>query len=106
MSTSLMQKLRSLRGQKGLSLDDLAKITDISKSYLWELENRDKRNPSAEKLSKIANALDVTINYLLDDNVNSPNSDTLREAFFRKYENLKEDEQKKILDIIKSWSKE
>ena len=55
------------RKDKGYSLDKLAELTESSKSYIWELENRDTRKPSGEKLTRIARALEVTTDYLLDD---------------------------------------
>ena len=51
MPSSLGDKIRKHRLEKGYSLDKLAKRTDSSKSYLWELENRDTRKPSGEKLT-------------------------------------------------------
>ena len=67
MTTSLGAKIKRHRQEKGYSLDKLAELTDSSKSYLWELENRDTRKPSGEKLTRIAQALEVTTDYLLDD---------------------------------------
>jgi transcriptional regulator with XRE-family HTH domain len=57
MSTRLGDKLRSLRKQKGLTLDKLAEQAKLSKSYLWELENRESQRPSAEKLTALADVL-------------------------------------------------
>jgi transcriptional regulator with XRE-family HTH domain len=37
------------------------------KSYIWEIENKGVKRPSAEKLAAIAKALDVTTDYLIDD---------------------------------------
>ncbi|WP_264086481.1 helix-turn-helix domain-containing protein [Pseudomonas sp. PS1(2021)] len=48
-----------------MSLEQLAVLTDSSKSYLWELENRDKPNPSLDKVTKIATALNLTPEALL-----------------------------------------
>jgi hypothetical protein len=45
----LGDKIRALRKQKKLSLEQLAELTDSSKSYIWELENKDDPKPSAEK---------------------------------------------------------
>ena len=64
MPSPLGDKLRALRQQKKLSLEQLAELTDSSKSYIWELENRDDPNPSADKISKLAAALDVTTEFL------------------------------------------
>ena len=50
MPATLQEKLKQLRTKKGYSLDELAKLSGSSKSYLWELENRPERKPSAEKL--------------------------------------------------------
>ena len=67
MPSPLGDKIRALRKQKKLSLEQLAELTDSSKSYIWELENRDTRKPSGEKLTRIAQALEVTTDYLLDE---------------------------------------
>ena len=67
MGMSLGEKLKKHRKQKGYSLDQLAEVANTSKSYLWELENRETRKPSGEKLTLIAQALGVTTDYLLDE---------------------------------------
>jgi DNA-binding XRE family transcriptional regulator len=40
----LGDKIRALRKEKKLSLEQLAELTDSSKSYIWELENKDDPN--------------------------------------------------------------
>ncbi|MGA7383149.1 MAG: helix-turn-helix transcriptional regulator [Methylocella sp.] len=97
-------KIRKHRREKGYALDKLAKLTDSSKSYLWELENRDTRKPSGEKLTRIAEALSVTTDYLLDESA-EPNENILREAFFRKFNKLDPNDQKKIKQMIDVWRK-
>ena len=54
MANILGEKIRKLRKEKGLTLDKLADLTGSSKSYIWELENKNPPRPSAEKLAKIA----------------------------------------------------
>ncbi len=44
----------------------LAEQTGSSKSYVWELENKNPPRPSAEKIDRIAKALGVTADYLMD----------------------------------------
>jgi transcriptional regulator with XRE-family HTH domain len=64
----LAERLRKLREEKGMSLDDLAREASISKTYLWELE-RDaagQKKPSADVLLRIAKALSTTLAALLD----------------------------------------
>lgn len=104
MGTSLGDKIRRHRQEKGYSLDKLAEITESSKSYLWELENRDTRKPSAEKLTRIAQALSVTTDYLLDESA-APNEAVTKEAFFRKFSKLDADDQKKIEQLVDLWGK-
>lgn len=48
MATRLGEKLRDLRKQRGLTLEKLADMAGLSKSYLWELENRESQRPSAK----------------------------------------------------------
>jgi len=104
MTTSLGAKIKRHRQEKGYSLDKLAELTDSSKSYIWELENRDTRKPSGEKLTRIAQALKVTTDYLLDDTA-EPGDEVLKEAFFRKFSKLKPEEQEKIQQMIDMWGK-
>ena len=104
MTTSLGAKIKRHRKEKGYSLDKLAALTDSSKSYLWELENRDTRKPSGEKLTRIAQALEVTTDYLLDDS-QEPGDDVLKEAFFRKFSKLDPEDQQKINQMIDMWGK-
>ena len=101
---ALKDKLREHRLKVGLSLDELAIRTGSSKSYLWELENRGEKKPSAEKLSKIAEHLGVTTGYLLDDKAEMDDSQ-VKEAFFRKFNRLDDDDKKRIQDMIDAWGK-
>lgn len=104
MATSFGEKIKRHRMEKGYSLDKLAELTDSSKSYIWELENRDTRKPSAEKLTRIAQALSVTTDYLLDESA-APDEKVLQEAFFRKFNKLDLDDQKKIEQMVEAWGK-
>ena len=83
-------------------MDDLARLSDSSKSYLWELENRPDRKPSAEKLTKIAEVLGVTTAYLLDDNADMDDQQ-MKEVFFRKFNKLEPDDKQRIQDMIEAW---
>lgn len=103
MPSPLGEKLRALRQQKKLSLEQLAALTGSSKSYLWELENRDNPNPSLDKLSKLAAALDVTTEFLLSDATALPDAEVVDEAFFRKYKALPEHTKRQIRKILEAW---
>lgn len=48
MSSVLGRKVRDLRQEKGMTLEQLATATGSSKSYMWEIENKPVARPSAE----------------------------------------------------------
>ncbi|EBX6191065.1 XRE family transcriptional regulator, partial [Salmonella enterica subsp. enterica serovar Idikan] len=87
MATRLGEKLRDLRKQRGLTLEKLADMAGLSKSYLWELENRESQRPSAEKLTALADALGVGTSFFLEDDLREPEERHLDDAFFRGYKN-------------------
>lgn len=57
-------KTRMLRQQKGLSLSELSKKTEISVSYLNEIE-KGKKYPKANKISSLAMALGASYDWLV-----------------------------------------
>lgn len=101
VTTPTGEKIRELRKKKGFTLDKLAELSESSKSYIWELENKDPPRPSADKIAKIAVALGVTPDYLITDEV--PIQDATDEAFFRKYRSMEpgtKEKIRKMLDVI------
>lgn len=88
MATPLGEKIRAERKRLKLTLDQLAEKTDSSKSYIWELENRPVVRPSAEKISKIADVLGVTVTFLLDNEKQSLTKSDADEVFFRRVSQL------------------
>jgi transcriptional regulator with XRE-family HTH domain len=105
MTTALGNKIRDLRKKKGYTLEKLAELTESSKSYIWELENKDPPRPSAEKVAKIASALGVTTDYLVSTTKAAPGKDVLDQAFFREYQGLDEPTKEKLRDLVKLWGK-
>ncbi|MFU9135701.1 helix-turn-helix transcriptional regulator [Erwinia sp. HDF1-3R] len=57
--------IRQLRRRKGLSQLDLSHLAHMDRSYLSEVENG-KRNISLSSLVRIAQALDVSAEILID----------------------------------------
>jgi transcriptional regulator with XRE-family HTH domain len=99
--TPLGDKIRKLRQEKRLSLDQLAAQAETSKSYLWELENRDTANPTLEKVQKIADVLGITSEFLLDTETATPSEDIADLAFFRRYQKLPTEKKQQLQDILK-----
>lgn len=106
MPTVLGTKLKQLRETKGYTLEKLAELTNSSKSYIWELENKAPPRPSAEKLSAIAIKLGVTIEYLLDDE-NHLSKETSEDAlFYRNYQKMNPKTKEKIRMMVDLWKED
>ena len=103
MATTLGEKINHLRKRKGYTLERLGELTDSSKSYIWEIENKNPPRPSADKIAKIAAALGVTSDYLLDTREATPEPDVVDEAFFRKYRNMDPQTKERIRQMVEVW---
>ena len=57
----MKNKIKQFREQKGLTLLELANLSNVSIGYLSHLENGGRNNPSYSVMSKIAKALDKNI---------------------------------------------
>jgi transcriptional regulator with XRE-family HTH domain len=100
VTTPLGDKIRTLRKAKGYTLDKLAELADSSKSYIWELENKNPPRPSADKIAKIAAVLGVTADYLIDPSDTVQVEDATDTAFFRKYRNMDPGTKDKIRRMV------
>jgi transcriptional regulator with XRE-family HTH domain len=100
VSTPLGEKIRELRKAKGYTLDKLAELAESSKSYIWELENKNPPRPSADKVAKIAAVLGVTTDYLIDPTETVEVEDATDTAFFRKYRKMGASTKDKIRRMV------
>jgi len=104
--TALGAKIRELRDKKQYTLEKLADLTGSSKSYIWELENKAPPRPSAEKISKIAHHLGVTIEYLLDEEASITVEDATDARFYRKYQQMDGRTKAKIRSFVDLWDED
>ena len=63
INKELGMRIRYLRDQRKMTLEDLSFESNVNKNYLSDLE-RGNRNPTVKILTKIANALEVTLEEL------------------------------------------
>lgn len=61
-------KIKSLRKNRGLTLEELGKKSNLSKTYISQIENKDQTNPSVSVLKKITDAFNVPLMSLFDSN--------------------------------------
>ena len=88
-----------------MSMEALAAAADISKSYLWELENNDDANPTMDKVTRLAAVLDVTPEFLAQNPLADEPVDAFDKAFFRNYKTLKPETKQQLLEILKTLKK-
>ena len=91
--------IKNIRLKKGITLYRLNKLTNISRSYLIELENNRKFNPSLATMYKIAHALDCKIDDLVYGELDI---DKLKEEMYRRIDKygLRSKEAMEISQII------
>ena len=63
----ISENVRRIRKAKELSQDKLAKLAGITLTTLVKIESGANDNPTIKTLKKIAKALEVTVNDLLED---------------------------------------
>lgn len=68
MYPSIGKKIRKYRKQRGMTQDELAEKTNLSTNHLGAIERAEK-NLTLSNLINIANALDVTADMLLCDEI-------------------------------------
>lgn len=71
-------KIRQARKEKGLTQEKLSEKCGLSNKYFGVVEGGFKKL-SVETLIKIANALDVSVDYLLSDSLKISDEPSLRE---------------------------
>lgn len=105
MKSLLGSRIKELRKQYKLTLDDLAKTIGVERTYIWELENGRIKNPSFDKVLTIAKALGVGIEHLTDSAAPITNENVRHATFYRKMNELSEDDQNKLMQIVDAWAK-
>jgi len=58
-------RLRAVRKQRRLSVNEVGQLAEVSARHIWRLEANQRPNVAAVTLARIARALEVDINYLL-----------------------------------------
>jgi transcriptional regulator with XRE-family HTH domain len=81
---TLQGLLKTSLEAKGKSQAELARQSGVSKPYLSQLFSGKAKNPTVDKINKIAAALDIKAADLLDvDNSNEPNPSSLPEGLLK-----------------------
>ena len=95
----LGEKIKRERIRNRLTQEMLAEMADITSSYVGQIE-RGERKVTLSKLVRIANVLNVSVDYLLSDNIELTD-DNLQVEIKNAMSNMEEKDKHMIIDIIK-----
>jgi transcriptional regulator with XRE-family HTH domain len=89
----LSEHLRQIRERKGWTQNHLAEVSGVPQPSIWRLEKGLILNPKTSLLRKLAEALGVTMDYLIREEEKPSFDEVLRDdevgqAIFRGYEEL------------------
>ena len=106
MAEGMAQKIKNLRAEKGLTLEQVANIVGVGKSTVRKWETGMIANMKRDKIASLAKALGTTPEYLMgwDEKENSPSELQLTEGekmmleLFRK---IPIDRQPEALDLLR-----
>ena len=62
---NISDNLKKLRAKKGYSLEKVARLSELSLNTVVKIENGANKNPTIDTLSKIATALEVGVDDLI-----------------------------------------
>lgn len=96
----LGSRIREQRKKKGLSQETLAEMCDLGVSYIGIIERAEKR-ASIVTLVKIADALQVSMDYLLCDSISYSNENML-ESTISSLKDMDEDDFEYVGNLIKT----
>lgn len=95
----LGEKIKRERVHNRLTQEMLAEMAEITSSYVGQIE-RGERKVTLSKLVRIANVLNVSVDYLLSDTIDTIEDD-LEIEVKNAMNNMGEKDKKMVIDIIK-----
>lgn len=97
----LGRRISELRQAKRMSQERLSELAGISAHHIGELERGKSKNPTYQVLTKLADALDVSVLMLLDFEHQKEKQD-LQEELIALIRNLPEDKLKMVYRLVRS----
>jgi len=64
--SNIANNLRKLRKTKGLSQERLARLANVANNTIVKIEAGKNKNPTLETLRKVAKALDISVDELIN----------------------------------------
>ena len=102
----LGKRIQELRKQKNWSQSDLADKVGISYAQIGRYETKEAQ-PPAVVLNKMANALDTSVDYLINGNTGEKAQASLKDAevikYFKDIDQLPDQEKNTLLKVISAY---
>lgn len=107
MEKGMAQKIKTLRQEKGLTLEQVADVVGVGKSTVRKWENGIIANMRRDKIAGLAKALGTTPEYLMgwDEKKDSPTEPQLSEGekvLLDLFNRVPEDKQQLVLQMIRA----
>lgn len=98
---ALGERIKTIRKEKGLTQENLAEKIGCNTSHISNIEN-DYTKLSLNALVAIANALEVSIDYLLSEQIAVGDS-AIDQEIMKQLKSCNESDKEKILQIVKMF---
>ena len=95
---SLHDRIKEARTNKNLTQEQLGKLIGVAKTTIAGYEKN--REPAAAKLGEIADALDVDVNFLLQDEMKNPLTEKPQEDNVHSIDSVITEDEQKIYDLL------
>ena len=102
MSVELGKRIKLLRSEKSISQEELAKKIGVHTNHLSRYE-RDLTSPSIDVVIKMADALDVSIDFLIFGDMKPELSDRDLVSLFGKVELLTDRQKETVKDFLSAF---
>jgi len=95
MTESFGDRLRRIRESKGLNQGELAERTGLQPSAVSHFESG-RRSPSFENLNRLADALSVSLDFLIGRMVEARPAGPMAQQLFRHFEQMSVEDQENL----------
>lgn len=100
---TLGDRIHGLRLGKGESLQDVANAVGVSKAHIWELEKGRTGNPAIALVTRLADHFGVSVSYLVNEEIDTPDADDELRRMFRQAHELGPHDRKTLDDLLQSF---
>jgi transcriptional regulator with XRE-family HTH domain len=104
MNSKFSQRLKELRKERGLTQDELSKLSGISFPTISRYEKGKRDEPKLTILKTLANYFDVTIDYLVGD-TDIKETNFTSDEIARIFNKLDDDDKRILMDLGKTLLK-